>query len=232
MTSLNRRIKDWLGAGIAEGTWPTGAQIPSEAALARQFGASRMTVNRAVRELSEAGRLLRIRGSGTYVAPPRTQAPLFEIRSIRAEIEAAGGTHSCRVLDLVRLRPDPGLGLHGTTAIRLVALHAADGRPVQLERRHVDAELAPGFAAQDFSRVTASDYLLAAVPYAEVEHTVAAVAAGAAAKLLGVVPAAPCLRLTRRTFTAAGRVITHVELLHPGDGFALTGRFAGRTALA
>src|SRR3954463_1362799 len=81
-TPIFQRIKDYLLAEIAAGTWKEGDVIPSEQALVKQFGVSRMTVNRAVRELTAEQVLTRRQGSGTYVAQQKYQATLLEIKSI------------------------------------------------------------------------------------------------------------------------------------------------------
>ena len=49
------RVKQFLKDGLAAGRWPPGALMPSEAELVAQFGVSRMTVNRALRELQAEG---------------------------------------------------------------------------------------------------------------------------------------------------------------------------------
>ncbi|MDQ2945101.1 MAG: GntR family transcriptional regulator [Acidobacteriota bacterium] len=56
-----------LSKDIMGGKYKTGQKFPSEAALVEQFGASRITVGRAVRELKQRGLVERIAGSGTYV---------------------------------------------------------------------------------------------------------------------------------------------------------------------
>src|SRR5712691_1272734 len=61
-----------LAQGIHAGKWKEGDRLPSEAELVRQFGASRITVGRAVRDLQQAGLVERRAGSGTYV---RTERP-------------------------------------------------------------------------------------------------------------------------------------------------------------
>ena len=45
------RVKQHLKDGLAQGLWPPGAPMPSEAELVAHFGVSRMTVNRAMRDL-------------------------------------------------------------------------------------------------------------------------------------------------------------------------------------
>ena len=52
---------------IRSGRWKDGDRFPSEAELVRRFGASRITVGRAVRDLQSAGLVERRIGSGTYV---------------------------------------------------------------------------------------------------------------------------------------------------------------------
>src|SRR5437899_11734563 len=62
-----RQVFERLSRDILAGKYKAGQKLPSEAALVRQFGTSRITVGRAVRELKERGLVERIAGSGTYV---------------------------------------------------------------------------------------------------------------------------------------------------------------------
>ena len=64
---MYRKIRERLERDIARGRYAAGEKFPSEAALVQRFGASRITVGRAVRELQERGLLDRVAGSGTYV---------------------------------------------------------------------------------------------------------------------------------------------------------------------
>jgi GntR family transcriptional regulator of arabinose operon len=73
-----RQILDRLARDIASGKYAPGQKLPSEAGLVRLFGASRITVGRAVRELKEQGLVQRIAGSGTYVRNRAADgSPLF-----------------------------------------------------------------------------------------------------------------------------------------------------------
>src|ERR1035441_9110448 len=64
---MYQKIRERLERDISGGLYAAGAKSPSEAALVQRFGASRITVGRAVRELQEHGLLDRVAGSGTYV---------------------------------------------------------------------------------------------------------------------------------------------------------------------
>src|SRR2546421_11655132 len=62
-----RQVFERLSRDILAGKYKAGQKLPSEAALIRQFGTSRITIGRAVRELKEQGLVERVPGSGTYV---------------------------------------------------------------------------------------------------------------------------------------------------------------------
>ena len=68
------RVKKYLLGEMQGGRWPPGAQMPSEAELVAQFGVSRMTVNRALRELQSEGLIERVQGVGTFAAPLQRHA--------------------------------------------------------------------------------------------------------------------------------------------------------------
>jgi GntR family transcriptional regulator, arabinose operon transcriptional repressor len=68
------RVYRALQREILSGRWKYGDRMPSEAELVRRFGASRITVGRAVRDLQRAGLVERRVGSGTYVNGPRRAA--------------------------------------------------------------------------------------------------------------------------------------------------------------
>lgn len=65
--SKYERIRQTLIEAIASGEYEAGQRLPSESELVKAFGASRPTVNRALRELQLSGVIERRAGSGSYV---------------------------------------------------------------------------------------------------------------------------------------------------------------------
>ena len=63
----HRQVYNALRAEITAGSFTTGQRLPSEADLVKTFGASRITVGRALRDLQQDGLVERRAGSGTYV---------------------------------------------------------------------------------------------------------------------------------------------------------------------
>ncbi len=72
----HQQVYGALERGIHTGRWKRGERLPSEAELVRQFGASRITVGRAVRDLQLAGLVERRAGSGTFVRAERPSGAL------------------------------------------------------------------------------------------------------------------------------------------------------------
>jgi len=67
--SKHDRIRQTLTEAISSGEYQAGQRLPSESELVKVFGASRPTVNRALRELQLSGIIDRRAGSGSYVRP-------------------------------------------------------------------------------------------------------------------------------------------------------------------
>ena len=223
-----QQIKDYLVGEIASGRWKEGDVVPSEQALVRQFGVSRMTVNRAVRELTAEGALVRRQGSGTYVAPQKYQATLVEIRNIADEIRARGKLHTSRV---IALRAEPADELvaaefmlePGAALFHSLIVHCENEIPIQLEDRWVDPACAPAYLEQDFTSITPNEHLTAVAPLQGAAYTIEAQPAPPeAAHLLGIEAGLACLVLHRRT-TSAGRVASVATMWHPGHLARFTG---------
>ncbi|MCW8181972.1 histidine utilization repressor [Verminephrobacter eiseniae] len=228
--ALYEQVKDFIARRIQQGLWRTGDRLPSENELVSQFGISRMTVNRALRELVQQGRIVRVAGVGSFVAEDRPQSTLLQIANLASEIRQRGHDYRCDLLAVERvpatLEVAAALELRtGASVFHSLCIHREDGVPVQLEDRHVNPRQVPGFAAQDFARMPPSEYLVRNVPFDQIEHVVDAVMPGARqAALLEMSPQEPCLLLTRRTWSRAVP-ITVVRCLHPATRYRLGSRF-------
>ena len=77
------QVKAFVKRQISSGTWRPGDAVPSESALQQQFGISRMTVNRAMKELAVEGVVTRVQGSGTVVAQLHRISTTLALRDIR-----------------------------------------------------------------------------------------------------------------------------------------------------
>mgnify|MGYP000175825728 CR=1 FL=1 len=75
---LYQQVMDDLKGEIARGVYASGSRIPSEMELAKYYGVGRITVRRAVEELSRAGYLNRQQGRGTFVCAPKLKRKIVQ----------------------------------------------------------------------------------------------------------------------------------------------------------
>ena len=229
-TPIFQRIKDYLLAEIAAGTWKEGDVIPSEQALVKQFGVSRMTVNRAVRELTAEQVLTRRQGSGTYVAQQKYQATLLEIKSIADEVRARGHAHRSSLQQLERLRASDLMAKQfdlppGHPLFHSVIVHFENGVPIQVEDRWVNPQCAPDYMEQDFAHLTPNEYLMQAAPLQGATYSIEALAAPRdIADMLAIDTRQPCLVLRRQT-RSGGLIASLVTMWHPGHRYQFAGSF-------
>jgi GntR family transcriptional regulator len=133
-----------------------GGRFPSERELSVRFGASRMTMRKAVDHLVQAGALERRGTSGTYVPDRLFDRPVSDHApySISEVVKKAGHTPGSKLLFFERRAADEivaaKLGLTpGDPVIAIERQRTVDGVPVCLEFSHIPARLVPGLSASD-----------------------------------------------------------------------------------
>jgi GntR family histidine utilization transcriptional repressor len=224
------QVKGWIRQHIARGEWKPGDVVPSEAALMERFAISRMTANRALRELATEGLVTRVQGSGTRVAELHRISSQLVIRDIHEEVAERGHVHSTRVLKVAREKA--GAELAGSLGVRKgapvfhsVLVHMENGIPVQYEDRYVNPEAAPGYLQTDFSRESPTAHLLQHAPLTEASYTIeAALPTPEEARALEIRPGDPCLVMMRRTVSGA-HVASVARQLYPGTRYSFSGQF-------
>jgi GntR family transcriptional regulator len=207
-----------------------GTLIPTERALAEQYGTSRTTVRQAIGELVAEGRLDRTQGRGTFVAPPKV-THVRQLTSFTDDAASQGMTASARILDISevpadtvtakRLAVEPGTGVHRVERIRLV-----NGEPLAHETAFLAGEL-PGLAGK--VEVRGSLYSALREDYgiriSEVEDTVETKLAGPEeVRLLDVEMGAPMLLVHRLGLDPEGRPVEWTESVFRGDRFRFVAR--------
>jgi GntR family histidine utilization transcriptional repressor len=230
-----QQLKEMIIDRISSGELRPLDRVPSENDLVEAMNVSRMTANRALRELNDEGYVDRIAGRGTFVADLRARSHALEVHNIADEIEQRGHGHSSEVVRASRqhARGELARALHveqGTDVFHLLLVHFENDIPVQVEDRHVLAEFAPDCLAQDFTTITPSAYLTGISPLAEAEQLVrASIPNAAIKKQLKMDDGEPCLVVLRRTWSQ-GRPVTLARLHHPGSRYELTGNYTPNTS--
>ena len=227
---IYQRLKSHIIARIKNGDWPPAHQLPSENELVNSLRVSRMTVNRALRELANEGYLTRIPGVGTFVAEIHSRSHFLEINNIADEVRERMHDYSAKVIlnKRVKLSSENAERIRlpqGSKAFHSIIVHEENHIPIQVEDRYVNPEVVPGYGEVDFTRTTPTEYLLKTAPLQEVEHTVQArMPAARIRKLLQLRENEPCLVLLRRTWSQ-GKIASIATLYHPGSRYELSDHF-------
>lgn len=230
---IYQRVKQAIISQIRAGHWQPHQRVPSESELVTELGVSRMTINRALRELTSEGFLIRMQGVGTFVAEAKAHTALLEVHNIADEIAARGHRHSSKIVQF-KARPASdeeatALGIQpGQQLFYSQIVHYENDVPVQVEDRCVNPLAAPDYMKQDFDRVTPYIYLTQSAPLTAGEHIVEAVVPTRHEReLLQLADHEPGLLIHRRTWSGK-MVVTSARLLYPGSRYQLFGRFTNQ----
>jgi GntR family histidine utilization transcriptional repressor len=231
--ALYEVAKDYILQRIRSGEIGVGGRVPSEHELVRSLKMARMTIHRALRELTAEGMIVRHRGRGTFVAPQRPRSELVEIRDFAEEVVARGHKHRMQVIALEAARANPDLAPVfavpvGSKLFHSVGVHYEDEVPIILEERYISPQFAPQYLQRDFTKQSPGSYLYQIEPPTEIEHVVlASPIDGKTRKLLKVDADEFCLVLIRRTWIH-GKPATRSRFIMPASRYTLGSRYTVR----
>jgi len=195
-----QQIADELRARVEGGEYGAGRLLPSEAELSTRFGASRVTVRRALEVLRDDGLVASRQGFGWFVAADPVRQSLGRLGTIESQLAAEGVTSERRVLDFRFIRaPAHVRHLLGVdTVLRVRRLNLADGQPFAIVTVWCPEEYGAELSRADVER--SPFYELMGVPLGGAVQTIGAAAASSSdAELLGVPEHSPVLRCERVT---------------------------------
>lgn len=211
-----REIAAALRSAVEAGEYPPGALLPSESELSALYGASRVTVRKALESLRADGLVDSRQGYGWFVAADPLHQTLGRLRTVEAELEERGVVAERRVLDFgfVRSSRRAREVLGAESVLRVRRLNLADGRPFARVTVWVPASLAEGLSKRDVERQ--SFYSLLGVRLGGARQTIGAAACSAAdAAVLEVPEGSPVLRCERVTRTVDDVPVLLSEFVFP-----------------
>lgn len=215
---LYRVVKRALLQAIEQGTYPPGAALPNETALAATFGVSIGTLRHAVDELAADHILVRRQGRGTFVASHSADRFLFQF----FHIERADGMREVPTVELLgferaRLDDDAAQALGTTAGDACFAIEtrlALQGRAVVYDRIAIPAALFRGLTEKRFRERPSTIYHLYQTEFGITvvrahERLRAAGADRTVARVLGLPYGAPVLQVRRTALTFGDRPVEY-----------------------
>ncbi|MBV1893058.1 MAG: GntR family transcriptional regulator [Ilumatobacteraceae bacterium] len=195
---------------------PSGAVLPSEAEMSTEFGASRVTVRRALEMIRDEGLISARQGFGWFVATEPVRQSLESLATIESQVEG-GGKLSVRKIEQFAFEepPDRVAAILGDgQVLRVKRVNLADGVPFAVVTVWCPAELGTSLSRSDVER--RPFYELLDVELRGATQTIGADLVDAVdADLLGVPVGSPLLRCQRVTKGPSGEPVLVSEHLFP-----------------
>jgi GntR family transcriptional regulator len=231
-TPLYYQLEMLLRRAIEVGEFPDG-RLPTEEALAKQYGVSRLTVRGTLRRLEEDGLILRQRARGTFVCqeiPGKLARHPSHLLGFEDDLRRHGGTPDADVLSVEVVDSSPAVAAElvlpvGTPVHCVRRLGRVDGEPLWLERRYYPEEIGARVTEHDLSNPAATALLEAVLGLRILRARVridATVASREQARYLGVRSGHPLLVYQVTSYGMDGRPLQLMRAAYRGDRWAVT----------
>jgi GntR family transcriptional regulator len=235
------QLKEALSEPIADGRWRPGDRLPGEPELCRLFGVSRTVVRQALKEMTYEGLVVREKGRGTFVAPPKisSQRQVQSLDGFYQDMADRGLPPVNRVLEQAVI-PAPSkvaaaLGLQpGDPVVKLIRLRFVQEEPMVLVTAYLPQALCPGLEQADLAKQSLYAFLeshCGLVIARGLRRIEAVLASEYEAGLLEIDTGAPLLRLESTSYLKDGTPIEYYIDFHRGDRTRFEVEIAGHPAM-
>lgn len=202
---------------ITSHKWLPRERLPSEAELVEQFNVSRITVRRAVDELVRDGLVIRQKGLGAFIAPPRHSSSVTMLTSLTEDLIEKGFHPGTEILDFSVVPATEDLARRlilspGEKVFRVERRRFADDKVVALNLSYIPCGLCPTLSRQDVA--VGSLYGVLEAKYGlcikKASRDFEMIEAGEyEARLLEIPVGTPILRITGTVSAADGSVVDY-----------------------
>ncbi|MCH4053349.1 MAG: GntR family transcriptional regulator [Atopobiaceae bacterium] len=223
---LYSNIENDLRQKILSGEFGPGERLPTEAELCEQYGVSRITVRRAIKNLVDDDMLRRYRGKGTFVRPKLHELDANLQNNLGfTGLTSLGGKANRHIIEAKRIPASATvaakLGIPQGNEVQYVKRQGiVDGVPLTLDNVYVSTELLPTFIddlkeGNSLYGLFEQQYKLK-LAYAGLSFS-AAIATQEEAKLLDCFTGAPLLVFDKVCYNTDGKVVHYSKTYLSGN---------------
>lgn len=222
---LHVQLETILREYIVNEEWSVNTCIPSESALSREYGISRMTVRSVLNRMVDAGLIYRVTGKGTFVSEPKiVSKPLSQV-GIRQQLEEMGYETTTKLIEIKRVqvprRVEKMLGVERDTLVNVVhRMRYVKGEPLSIHTSYIPVSICNDLEKNDLEGMQMCD-ILEQVYHREIVRRVetleSVVAEPRDAQLLNVKNGFPLLLLENTVYSHGNLLIEFNSVLFRGD---------------
>lgn len=227
-----RRLQAALSAALTAEAAKTGV-LPGERALAVMTGYSRVTVRKALAGLASEGLVRPKPGAGTYVGD-RIVRSLSRLTGFTEDLRERGLNPRVEFLEREagEATSEEAMGLAvspRTPVLRFRRLRYGGDQALALERTVVPRSILADPEAVEDSLYEALERI-GSRPTRALQRIRAVAVDAETARMLGVKPGTPGLRIERRAFLPDGRVVEFTRSMYRGDAYDFVAELEARPA--
>jgi GntR family transcriptional regulator len=220
------QLRQLLETAVANGALASGDQIPTEAALCERYDVSRTVVRQALSDLERTGLVTRMKGKGTFVAPPKVSEFVAQsLTSLHEDLSARGERLETTVLRLEAEPVSPHVARmlelpESEQIVLLERLRFLRGEPLVVTTAHMPYALCAPILELDMSGRSlfgTYEHELGFKLHRGTRAIEASVASAEIARHLGIAEGAPVLVFSGVTYLEDGRPIEYFVGVHRGD---------------
>ena len=234
---LYAQVESILGAGIANGTFPPGSQLPNEDELIDAYAVSRTTIRQTIQNLMRRGLVEIRRGKGTFVLQPKITQELTELSGFVEDMQSLGREASARVIDKQIVHAGESVArqlaiTEGTPVVRIQRVRLADNAPLSFDETYLPREIGRRIIENDLETEPIFSLLEQKydTPLVEAEYRLEAISADATvAGALGISEGSPIFLIERTSYTTDHSPVDYEKLYYRGDQIRFVTRLARRS---
>jgi GntR family transcriptional regulator len=221
------QITERIRYQIVSGVYPPESQLPSEAALTKEFGASRVTVRQALAQLEDTGFIYKKQGLGTFVSGARVMQQLSRgAQTIVEALRRQGIEPTIRVVSLEHVAPDSeaatALGIQSKDIVKLTRVFCNGSIPVAQATLHLPLSMSGVAYLLEKNTDNQTTYTILetslGLTIKEARHVIKTVALDeASARNLHMHAGDICLEMTRTTYSDQDVPLEFTRLIYPPD---------------
>lgn len=224
---LHYQLKQHLLEKIEAGEWKPNDLIPSEQELQTSFGLSRITVRQALRDLVYEGLLIRERGRGTFVAPPKMTHNPDEHKSLTEFMTEQGITPGWQIIEKGFMTANKEVAANlklplKTRVYRIHRLRLAEDEVIGQHTAYLPEAVSSQINEAGLLEGGSLNYI-SHIPQMATSRATRSIEAVAASdldvKLLHMTPGSPVLLIQRVVLSAAGEPLEYLQARYRGDRF-------------
>ncbi|TBW58156.1 GntR family transcriptional regulator [Marinobacter halodurans] len=220
------QIRDNLRRQILDGTFQVHERLPSENAMMKTFGVSRITIRQALRDLHNEGLVFSAQGKGTFVSKPKAVQNVQRLEGFGEAMAAQGYEASARVLSIQQLKAPKAVAASldlepGEDAVEVKRVRYLNRSAVCVENSYFPMDIGRRMFSLDLSGdIFPMLENLFGVPLGGADISLDAILADDEAQQhLNLKSGEAILRVERLTHNREGRPIDFEYLCYRGDSF-------------